>query len=704
MALFDPTGARGVQIAIRRGRWLGHPASILVCCLLLSIAGISSSGCAMPQPGPDEVRKAAKAGEVGRRPAGTQLPPHAIWIETLDLDAVEQQWGSPHAGRSVDRKPLTINGRVYAHGLGTHAESELTIDLKGAAERFHAVVGVDDETGEYGSVVFVVLVDGKEVVRSGVLRGGDAAQTIDVDLTGARELVLLVEDGGDDINWDHADWAEAMLVLTPGAEVRPVAVRPAPGPDPEIIFETPPEPAIHAPRITGATPGLPFLFRIPATGTGPLRYAAENLPDGLTLDPVTGIIAGALSGEGTTDVNVAVTGPHGAATSILTIVGGEHKLALTPPMGWNSWNVWGTSIDDAKVRLAADWMVESGLASYGYQYINIDDAWEGGRDAEGRIQANDKFPDMKALADYIHGKGLKLGIYSSPGPKTCGGYEGSYGHELLDAQTYAEWGIDLLKYDWCAYEEIARDHSREELRAPYEVMRSALDRCGRDIVYSICQYGIGQVSEWGADVGGDYWRTTGDIVDTWGSMSRIGFGQAGLEEFAGPGHWNDPDMLVVGQVGWGPHLRPSRLNRNEQVTHVTLWSLLAAPLLIGCDLSQLDDFTLALLTNPEVLEVSQDRLGRQAARVAQEGRREVWARPLADGTLAVGLFNRGREEATVTVRWSDLGISGPQPVRDLWRHRDEGVFDQAYSAAVPRHGAVMLKVGGPCTREEPDAR
>lgn len=471
---------------------------------------------------------------------------------------------------------------------------------------------------------------------------------------------------------------------------------PPPQPKPEIAVGTGPEPVIHAPRITGATPGRLFLFRIPATGERPLRFSAANLPDGLDLDANTGIITGALTTAGNKDVSITVEGPRGRATSTLTIVGAANSLALTPPMGWNSWNAWGTDVDDAKIRSAAEWMVRSGLADHGFQYINIDDSWAGERDVDGRIQPNEKFPDMKALADYLHGMGLKLGIYSSPGPKTCAGYEGSYQHEYQDARTFAEWGIDLIKYDWCWYFWIAKDMSIPELRRPYELMRQALDDCGRDIVYSICQYGMGQVWEWGAEVGGNYWRTTGDIRDTWSSMSRIGFGQAGRESHAGPGHWNDPDMLVVGLVGgWGGDQHPSRLTPNEQVTHMTLWSLLAAPLLIGCDLSQLDEFTRALLTNPEVLEVNQDPLGRQASRVVAKQCKEIWSRPLADGTIAVGLFNRGRTEATITVNWLDLGLTGPRQIRNLWTRRDEGTFADAYTASVPRHGAVMLRIGLP---------
>jgi alpha-galactosidase len=691
----------------------------LISCL--AVCGLIFGGaCSQAQPDKQSAPAAksqTKAQAPVQRPAppsppgvdwfAAQPPTGAIWVETLDLAAVTQGWGSPKAAQSVEDHPITINGHVYPHGLGTHANSELTVDLKGAAEWFHAVGGIDDEVKDKGSVVFTVWVDGKEVKRSDTIRGGQAPCAFSIDLRGARELTLIIEDAGDGIDYDHADWAAAMLMLKPGAAPGapgPVAVAPPPEPAPKIASGTPPEPAIHAPRVTGSTPGRPFLFRIPATGEPPLHFSAKNLPAGLTLDANTGIITGSLASEDTTDVEITVNGPRGKATSVLTISGGEHQLALTPPMGWNSWNVWGTSVDDAKVRAAADWLEKSGLAAHGYQYINIDDAWEGARDADGRIQTNEKFPDMKALADYVHSKGLKLGIYSSPGPKTCAGYEGSYEHEQQDAKSYAAWGIDYLKYDWCSYEQVVKSQRQgdkdspktlDELQKPYHLMRAALDACDRDIVYSLCQYGMGDVWEWGAIVGGNLWRTTGDITDTWASMSSIGFGQNGHESCATPGAWNDPDMLIVGKVGWGPEIRNTNLTPNEQITHLTLWSLLSSPLLIGCDLSQLDEFTLAVLTNPEVIEVNQDPLGLQAARVAEvpAERTEVWARSMADGTMAVGLFNRGRRETTVTVKWDDIGLEGSQPVRNLWLRQDEGVFDGSYSAKVPRHGAVLLRVG-----------
>jgi alpha-galactosidase len=252
-----------------------------------------------------------------------------------------------------------------------------------------------------------------------------------------------------------------------------------------------------------------------------------------------------------------------------------------------------------------------------------------------------------------------------------------------------------LKYDWCSYAQIAKDATLAELQKPYRLMRGALDRVDRDICFSLCQYGNGKVWEWGASVGGNAWRTTGDITDTWISLSGIGFSEHNHENYAGPGHWNDPDMLVVGRVGWGPNVHPTRLSQNEQITHITLWSLVSSPLLIGCDMSEMDKFTIDVLSNDEVLAVNQDALGKTASRRWQDGRLEVWSRPLWDGTIAVGLFNRSQRAAKVTAKWSDLRLQGPQPVRDLWQQKDIGSFNNAFASTVPQHGAMLLKIGTP---------
>jgi alpha-galactosidase len=416
------------------------------------------------------------------------------------------------------------------------------------------------------------------------------------------------------------------------------------------------------------------------------------------LDAETGTITGCIATQGATEVLVTVTTASGTDSRKLTIIGGRRKLALTPPMGWNSWNVWGLAADDRKVRDAADHLVKSGLAAHGFQYVNIDDGWEGERDGEGNIQPNAKFPDMKALADYVHSKGLKLGIYSSPGPRTCGGFAGSYRHEQQDADTYACWGMDFLKYDWCSYGKLAPNPSVEDRKRPYRIMADALERSSRDIVYSICQYGAGNVSQWGAEVGGNLWRTTEDIGDYWGLVYEFINKQEGLEQYAGLGHWNDPDMLVVGSLGWGPSLHPTELTPFQQISHITMWCILAAPLLIGCDLSSLDEFTVNLLSNDEVLDVDQDPLGVQGRRVKRADDHEVWTRPLFDGTLAVAVLNLLKEENAVQLNLREIGVDESVPVRDLWLCRNMGEFRGKCNLVIPPQSSKLLKIGTPANR------
>jgi alpha-galactosidase len=366
----------------------------------------------------------------------------------------------------------------------------------------------------------------------------------------------------------------------------------------------------------------------------------------------------------------------------------QSKIAQTPPMGWNSWNHFHRTINDATVRAQADAMVSSGMRDAGYTYINIDDTWEGERDAQGFIHSNEKFPDMKALADYVHSKGLKLGIYSSPGDKTCAKYEGSLGHEEQDAQTYAQWGIDYLKYDLCGLRDQVKaaptpEAAHKIMIDAYTKMKHALEKTGRPIVYSLCQYGNDAVWRWGTSVGGNLWRTTGDINDHYARMAEIGFSQAGLAPFAGPGHWNDPDMLEVGNGG---------MNTDEYRTHMSLWAILAAPLLAGNDLTTMTPETIALLTNKEVIAIDQDRLGKQGDRVSAEGPMEIWARTLADGSKAVGLFNRHPQPMQMKVDFSQVGFSGKVNVRDIWQAKDLGSMQHSYETVVPGHGVVLLKI------------
>lgn len=641
---------------------------------------------------------------------GAQPPAHAVWVDALDLSRTLDSrppkpglaafGGYPARGNNpaVPQPAISLDSVTYQHGLGVTSGGELWIDLGGNASRFVSLVGVDDarRTG-HGSVTFEVWTDGEKRWDSGVIKAGDALKPVSVDLTGAKQMILYVTDAGDGSRDDIADWAGAAIVMKDGAPA-PVTTVPPASPAPVIASSRSAAPRLNYPRITGATPGRPFLFRIPVSGEGPLVFRASNLPAGLRLDRHTGVITGALRKAGHSTVRITVSGPKGSTSGDIVIVGGEHRLALTPPLGWNSWNVWAAAVDDAKVRAAADALVESGLAAQGYTYVNIDDAWEGPRNANGNITSNEKFPDMKALTDYVHGKGLKIGIYSSPGPRTCQQrFAGSWQHEAQDAKQWADWGFDYIKYDWCSYSETLPEQRGmpplDQLQKPYRLMRGILDSLPRDLVFSLCQYGWGGVWTWGNEVGGDLWRVTGDITDTWSSMSGIGFAQTGHEKYAGPSGWNDTDMLVVGKLGWGRTPRETRLTPDEQLTHISLWALQAAPLIIGADLSQADSFTVNLLGNPEVLAVDQDSLGRAAGRTLKNGRTEVWARPLADGTMAVGLFNRDLVPRTVQVKWSDIGRSGAQPVRDLWRHQDLGTRSDGYSVVVPRHGVVLVKVG-----------
>jgi alpha-galactosidase len=364
----------------------------------------------------------------------------------------------------------------------------------------------------------------------------------------------------------------------------------------------------------------------------------------------------------------------------------DNNLVRTPPMGWNSWNKFADKVDDASVRTMADAMVSSGMAKAGYTYINIDDTWELDRDANGNIVPNKKFPDMKALADYVHSKGLKIGIYSSPGPKTCANYEGSFGHVQQDAATYAAWGIDYLKYDLCSDLDVYKDDA-PTLQAIYQEMGDALQSTHRPIVYSLCEYGRANVwTGWGEKTGGNLWRTTGDIEDTWESMDKIGFSQLKIATYVKPGHWNDPDMLEIGNGG---------MTADEYRTHMSLWSLLAAPLIAGNDLRTMSDETKSILMNTEVIAIDQDPKFQPVTELSHTGDIEVLLRPLNDGSVAVGLFNRGPASATATFPRTGLPASFTGKklrARDLWKHAAVPMNSDAFTTTIPKHGVVLLRI------------
>jgi alpha-galactosidase len=365
-------------------------------------------------------------------------------------------------------------------------------------------------------------------------------------------------------------------------------------------------------------------------------------------------------------------------------------------MGWNSWNYFAEKIDDQAVRAVADQMVASGMRDAGYVYVNIDDTWEGKRDASGTLHSNSKFPDMKDLAGYVHSKGLKLGIYSSPGPRTCAGYEGSLGHEIQDAQLYASWGIDYLKYDLCSFipavmQKQAPNDKAEQMRlmvAAYEKMHQALQSTGRPMVYSFCQYGFDAVWEWAPSAGGNLWRTTDDIApDMYHIYTNLSM-QAGLEDYAGPGHWNDPDMLEVGN---------GKLTLVENRAHFSMWAMLAAPLLAGNDLPHMKPEIRDILTNREVIAIDQDSLGRQGARIYSEGEVEVWTRHLAGGALAVAVLNMGNNRYSTHpfhLSLARLGLHGAQQAKDLWSGK-EMQLTEGIPLELARHDVLLVRIAKP---------
>jgi len=458
--------------------------------------------------------------------------------------------------------------------------------------------------------------------------------------------------------------------------------------------KAPESPRFNMAGVFGVRPNSPVIYRLPVSGVRPMKFTVRDLPAGLSLDAENGIISGKLSRQGDYTLNITAENAKGKAEAQLTIKVGS-TIALTPPMGWNSWNCWGLSVSQERVMSSAQALIDKGLADYGYSYINVDDAWEAeARNADGTIAVNEKFPDMKALGDWLHSNGLKFGIYSSPGDYTCGGYLGSIDHELQDAETYNSWGVDYLKYDWCGYgSKHATEPDNRTMASyvrPYLLMERHLRAQPRDIFYSLCQYGMQEVWKWGKAVDANSWRTTGDITDTWESLYDIGFcQQTDLYPYAEPGHWNDPDMLIVGKVGWSDNLRDSRLTPDEQYTHISLWALLASNMLIGCDLAQLDDFTINLLCNNEVNAVNQDVLGQQAQRVVNSDGIQVWMRPLSDGSKAIGIFNLNEKDTTIDVAayLRKLGMKHTA-VRDLWRQQDVSNL----TMFIPTHGVKLLKI------------
>ena len=662
-------------------------------------------------------------------------PANTLFLDTLDLSAVTTEGRGIVPGKSSFHLPISLSEVTYAHGIGVQGNSEMTVDLKGVATRFEAMVGIDDVVNENGSVDFTVRVDGRAVFHSGPMHGQDPAKLISIDLTGARRLTLSVahvankdEAGGDtavrvvrrggmnpNTRTDVADWAGALVRLMPGAEVRPATTTLPPIAQAPTYVPDGPAPQVHGPRVVGFSPGHPFAYAIPVSGQAPLTFGATGLPPGITLDARTGLLHGTVASASRSIVTLTVRNAKGAATSELTLVCGDHDRALTPPMGWNAFGVYGDTVSDAQIRAAADHLVSTGLAAHGYRYVCLGDAWEGTRDDAGNLRPNRRFPDMRALADYVHAKGLRFGLYSAATPQTCSGYPGSPGHEAQDARTFASWGVDYLTYDWCPDAGAAPSTTNAapsplppmnaaEMEPAFARMGEALSKSGRDIVFAASvqktQRYMSEFDdpvEWAAKAGADTFTLSSGLFDSDKIIRDYASERARFSGRAGDGHWADLGLLMVGRIGFPkPHL--TRLTPPEQMTQMTLWAMYASPLFVSCDLAHLNPNdlnhdTYALLANDEVIAVDQDPAGHPVRVLGGDGTRTIWTRSLADGRVAVALFNGAGTSQNVRIRLADLDMTGAQPVRDLWRLRDLPPVSDAFETQVAGHGVAFVVVG-----------
>jgi alpha-galactosidase len=602
------------------------------------------------------------------------------YLDTLDVNLVSQRQYAPLKNRSGDGTAMAINGKPFERGIGTMPYSSFLVDCHGTCRDFKAFVG-SPRVGKGGTIVFELWGDEKLIWQSPVIKDGDDAFEVDADVSGMKILEMVVTDANDGAFSDRANWADAKLTYT-GEAPKAVVIESKPY---ILTPKSPNTPRINGTKVLGVRPGRPVLYTIPATGERPMSFAAKNLPAGLAVDANTGMISGTIKQRGEYVVKLGATNNLGKTQRDLKIVCGD-TICLTPQMGWNSWNCWGCAVDEGKIRKAADAMVSSGLVNHGWSYINIDDCWHGKRDANGKIQSNEKFPSMKALADYVHSKGLRAGLYTDAGPKTCAGFEGSDGHELEDILTYAEWGFDYVKIDWCFCEGKVPEQT-------YGLYGEAIKQAGRDIVLSLCNGG-GECWRFAEKINANSWRINDDVLDTWASLYTIAFlsEPIKLAKYNKPGHWNDPDMLVVGRVGWGPNLRKSRLTADEQYMHISAWAMMSAPLLTGCDMTQLDEFTYNLLTNDEVIAIDQDPAAKPAGCIVKNGLTQVWARELEDGSKAVCLFNLAQSPRKAGFAWTDAGLKGKQVVRNVWKQQDIGEYSDSYEITLPRHGVMLVNL------------
>ncbi len=638
-----------------------------------------------------------------------------VWLDDLDIRAYAQDISTPVSLKAGGTDSVKIGKDYFTRGLSVRTVSVITFETGGNAKRFRAAAGVPDIPEVAGGVKFYVVGDRKVLFESDTLMPGDPPQDADVDIKGVHRLGLLAVNTSQEHSRIRACWANAEFLMTVDTVPQPVISR---GEKYILTPEPAKTPRINSSGVFGATPGNPFLYTVAATGDRPVTFSAAHLPSGLSLDPETGIISGKVNRPGTYFADLKAKNDVGEADMKLRIVIGD-TIALTPPMGWNGWNSWAKDIDRAKVISSADAMVSSGLIRHGWTYINIDDTWEGQRGGKFQgIQPNEKFPDFPQMVKYIHSLGLKAGLYSTPWIITYAGYTGcssdfkdgyfpdslrenkrayrhvgKYTFEPNDAAQMAEWGIDYLKYDW------------HLTVPPAERMQKALRNSGRDIIYSLSNSAsFNLAADWSRIA--NLWRTGGDIRDSWLSLYYSAFLIDKWAPYGGPGHWNDPDMLVVGNISTGLDLHPTRLTPDEQYSHISIYCLLSAPLLLGCPLEQLDPFTLNLLMNDEVLEIDQDPLGKPARLFSDEKGVQVWVKPMEDGSYAVGLFNTDQygqtpssyfcwgdeTDKSFTFHTADAGLSGKWKARDTWRQKDLEENGGGWNLTIPYHGVVLLRM------------
>lgn len=626
----------------------------------------------------------------------TEVPKY-VRLDQISMTNATNGNGIIQINKSTALNPLKIGGVTYADGLGAHSPSEININLYGTAKRFQASVGVDDETSvkpNEANIEFQVYADNALLWTSGAMKYTDAIRkkNIDLDITGKTYLTLKSTIGSDGVNWsDHADWVATKISYF---GTTPICI-----PKSSVILA----PVIANAKYFYAKTGNPIMTRFKIKSFNPATITVTGLPTGLTYNATRNLVSGSIATPGVYTYTLKATNADGTDQATITLDVRNTLDAPTPPMGWNSWNVYGGTINETKLKGIADALVSSGMRDAGYTYLIIDDLWAAAtRDGNGLLQPDaTKFPSgMKALADYMHNLGIKLGIYSDAATTTCGGSLGSYGNEVKDANQFAAWGIDMLKYDYCNAPSDATSAA-----ARYLTMSNALKNSGRKILFNICEWGSTGPEKWAAASGGHTWRNTWDSRDIWNHGAYDGGHcgviqgldiQNGLEYYAGPNMWNDPDMVMAGLYGTG--LSSSNAGANgmtdlEYQSQFSLWCLLAAPIQTSFDVTKISAATKAILTNAEAIAIDQDILGQQATKISKSTDTDIYVKDLADGSVAVGLLNRNNTTTqNITVNWSDIYVSGTCTIRDLWSKSNVGTSTTGYTVSVAPHETKLLKI------------